>query len=280
MENKITGMTSRIEAREEAVGKREKKAKENEVRSEQELKDADAILYRAKQKEASIDKAISDGVEERTYNIKDELQKAFDTKIKEWHIVHDIKFYGMLMFLILFCTAHAVIYNESYTEHLGSVLAVIKNIFVSIGKCIWIFASTIGKIGNLIPDETASNIVSCLVTIVVIIGIAYLIIRFLFYKLFGKLLKYWQKIKLWDSITLQVAAILVGVATIVPASFNIIGVSLLVFIGYIVLRSFLSMDDYETKRSIMQGVVTALIIFAVTVSGTVYFVWFFANLFE
>ena len=205
---------------------------------------------------------------------------AFDTKIKEWHIVHDIKFYGMLMFLILFCTAHAVIYNESYTEHLGSVLAVIKNIFVSIGKCIWIFASTIGKIGNLIPDETASNIVSCLVTIVVIIGIAYLIIRFLFYKLFGKLLKYWQKIKLWDSITLQVAAILVGVATIVPASFNIIGVSLLVFIGYIVLRSFLSMDDYETKRSIMQGVVTALIIFAVTVSGTVYFVWFFANLFE
>ncbi len=208
------------------------------------------------------------------------IQAEADEKYESWHKLHDLKYYGMLMFLLVFGVVHGFVYNEKYPEYLETVLNIILNIFKGIGKGIWTVASFVGQLGGLISNDIAGTIVRWILIIAVIGLIAVIICRFILYGLFGRIIEYWIEIKLWDSATFQIAVILIGISTLIPAPFNLVGVCLLAFIGYILIRSFVCINDYELKVNIIKTVVTVLVIVS-TVIGLIFYIgWMLSQTFK
>ncbi|MCR5105949.1 MAG: DUF6040 family protein [Eubacterium sp.] len=284
-------MISKLETRESRVKEKEKKAEENKKLYDRLIPEIIRRERDVAERENNISSEIRFAARRMTEEDKKnaelnylqkakELEQDYDSKYESWHKFHDFKYYGMLMFLMVFGVVHAFIYNDRYLEYFEAVLNIIKNIFILPAKGIWLTAVTVGKLGELIPNEIAAKIVSVIIIGVVLLGIIALIIWLLFYKIIGSLIEYWARIELWDSITLQVAVILIGVSTIISAPFNIVGVALLVFIGYIVLRSIIMWDDVETRRNVLQTIVTALVMAVTIVGGMIYIVWMFAQLYK
>ena len=282
-------MISNLETREQRVNKREKKVEESERLYEKLIPDIVRRERDVEERENNISDEIRSAARrmteedkkkaELTYLLKAKtLENDYDSKYESWHKLHDFKYHGMLMFVMVFGVVHGFVYNEKYPEYLESVLNIIINIFVVPAKGIWTAALYIGKIGEQIPNEIASKIVSILITGIVLLGIIALILWLLFYKIIGSLVEYWIEIDLWDSMTFQVAVILIGVSTIVPAPFNIVGVALLVFIGYIILRSIIMWDDKETRKNVLQAIITVLVMVAAIIGGIVYIAWMFSQL--
>ncbi len=284
-------MTSNLEAREKRV-----KDDEAKVRKDKKLYDdmilsvvsrENAVEDREKNIQAEINAAANRMIADvkKKYELNyilstKQLKNEYDEKYESWHKIHDIKYYGMLMFLAVFGIVHGFIYNKTYPEYLQAVIDVILNACKGIGKAVWAIASFVGKLGDLIPNDIAATIIRWILIIAVILGIIIFVCRIILYELFGRLLEYWIEIELWDNATLQISVILIGIATLVPAPFNLVGACLIVFILYIVIRSFVCMRDYEAKVAIIKMLVTTLVIVGASIGIIMYFALTFSQIFK
>lgn len=93
----------------------------------------------------------------------------------------------------------------------------------------------------------------------------------LFKKLLRMLFDHWEEIKIWDKTTLTIALFLIGIPAILPEmSINTCSVSLLIFLVYIFLRSFICMENTDVRNTILKIVAYTVI----AIGGCIAFIWY------
>lgn len=274
-------MISNVETRERKVRAREQKVLQDERLYNELLPDVMVREEQVKAREIDINNRIEDEVIERTnyiwedadYKIqshKDELNRENDERRRKWHLIHDGADMALLCYVIIYSLASASAWNEDYASNVIATLSGIKHFFAAIGKGIWQIARWAGEIGNLIPNDKVSIVVEWIVTVIILAGIAALLFYILIWKMLVKLIAYWKDVEMWDIVSLIVAAVLLGLSAIIPATIaNWFGIAITIYVVYIFFRSIWCMKETETRNTILRTMAYASII-VFSVIGIIY----------
>lgn len=140
-----------------------------------------------------------------------------------------------LIFTIVYTSASAILWNEGYADNIKEIIHIIVKGAVPLGSGIWKIARHVGALAQKIPNETVCKVVQMLITVLVGVTAAGVIVL---RKIIKKLIKHWKEINMWDMTSLVTAAVLFGMATLLPASnLNWLGIGIVMYIACIILRS-------------------------------------------
>lgn len=175
--------------------------------------------------------------------------------------------YKGVVFFILFYSILATIIKawktEAFATDFISFFTTIFKLITTIKDWIWIMATFVAKLGDMISYDTFSAIVQWILVIVVVAGVSggLGILVFLICK---KYYGYFRK-KQADEISVFVALITLIIVVFLAEqiksilSINLFGLMLLVFVIYTVVRGLYHAEDIESKEKIIKGAGMAII---------------------
>lgn len=263
---------------EEANAEREKELKVWENRLSEKC---DEIESRNKQ----LDQEVEEKAKEITAETRVSLLNQYRTGIREakteletkeelWlveHKMHLILLGIMIVYAFIITFIHGAIWNIQYYEDLNECCDTILSMIKGAGLLIWQLAELVSRLSDNISNETVSNITNVLLHVIVIVGVGFFVIMVLCKKLLRMLCEHWEVIKIWDKTTLMIALFLIGIPAILPEmSINTCSVSLLIFLVYIFLRSFICMENTDVRNTILKIVAYTVI----AIGGCIAFIWY------
>ncbi len=222
MKHRLDTREFNLDSRERSVSTKEKYLSA-EINKESERKVREEIQYNKQ----LLDKRIS------------EADARFSKEKKLWHLKHDGSYIVFLVFMIVYTSVSAVLWNDGYADNIKEIIHIIVKGAVIAVLGIWRGARYAGSFAERISNETAAMIVQILLTVSVLAGVTaagFIVLR----KLIKKLIKHWKKTNMWDMTSLVTAAVLFGISALLPASMlNWSGIGILIYAAYISVRSFI-----------------------------------------
>lgn len=203
-----------------------------------------------------------------------EAKTELETKEKLWlveHKIYLILFGIMIVYAFVITFIHGAIWNPQYYEDLNECSENILSILKGAGLTIWQLAELAARLSDNISNETVSSIMNVLLHVIVIVGVGIFTVMVLCRKLLRMLFVHWEEIKIWDKTTLMIAMFLIGIPAILPEmSINTCNISLIIFLTYILLRSFICMENTDVRNTIIKIVAYTVI----AIGGSIAFIWY------
>lgn len=244
-----------------------------------------------KKRQTEMDEEVKKEAEEITAHHKLRLTKEYCNKLESmknsleetkrlWLSEHNMQMI-LLGVLAIYSFAitffHGLIWNPGFYEDVNDCVKGIVGTIKKIALWIWNLSGFVAEISDKISSDTASNITNILIRAAIIIGI--LIFIYVIIKNLGSLLlEHWKRIRMWDRTTLIIAFFLTGTAAIVPEmEINVAATMIGAFICYIVIRSFICMENKDIRNTIIK-IIAYLMISAGCFLGFVLFLrWIFSG---
>ena len=180
-----------------------------------------------------------------------ELNAKYHTMVAGYRgVVYFTLFYSILTTII---TAYK---TNAFAKDVVTFIMAIKNGVIAIGKCILVAAAFVARLGDMIPQVVLATIVHWILVIgvcgAIIGGIGWLLLI-----LGRKYIKFFKE-KQADEISIFVGfitlAIVVFASDLIKSilSINLIGLMIVVFVGYTVARGVIQEESTEAKKEILK----------------------------
>lgn len=203
-----------------------------------------------------------------------EAKMKLETKEELWlveHKIHLILLGIMIVYALVITFIHGAIWNSQYYEDLNECCDTILSMIKGAGLLVWQLAEIVSRLSDNISNETVSTITNVLLHVIVIVGVGIFTVMVLCKKLLRMLFEHWEVIKIWDKTTLMIALFLIGIPAIMPEmSINTCNISLIIFLTYILLRSFICMENTDVRNTIIKIVAYTVI----AIGGCIAFIWY------
>jgi hypothetical protein len=263
---------------EEANAKREKELKVWENRLSEKCDEIESrnkkldheVTERAK--EITVETRV--GLLNQYRSVTRQAKEKLKTKEELWIVEHKLylSLLGiMIVYAFVITFIHGAIWNPQYYEDLNECSENILSILKGAGLAIWQLAELAARLSDNISNETVSSIMNVLLHVIVLVGVGIFTVMVLCRKLLRMLFVHWEKIKIWDKTTLMIAMFLIGIPAILPEmSINTCNISIIIFLTYILLRSFICMENTDVRNTIIKIVAYTVI----AIGGCIAFIWY------
>ena len=203
-----------------------------------------------------------------------QAKEKLKTKEELWIVEHKLylSLLGiMIVYAFVITFIHGAIWNPQYYEDLNECSENILSILKGAGLAIWQLAELAARLSDNISNETVSSIMNVLLHVIGLVGVGIFTVMVLCRKLLRMLFVHWEKIKIWDKTTLMIAMFLIGIPAILPEmSINTCNISIIIFLTYILLRSFICMENTDVRNTIIKIVAYTVM----TIGGGIAFIWY------
>ncbi len=188
--------------------------------------------------------------------------KALDDKYDKMTAGYKARYYMALYYGIVVTVLMAVL-SEVFRNEVAVFFTTLFDGLLTIMQALIDLGGWVAKLGDMISQEIVAFIVHWLLQIVITGGVGVLIVVLLMMAL----LKFIEVFKehFADELTVAImllilAVIVIGADYVALLPINLILLYILAFIGYVLIRAFISWDDAEAKKSLLVNVGTAVFI--------------------